>query len=57
MDKRERVDHLPTPTCSASMVRCLEEVGLELGSGAVSRASENHAFVDAQGDAYGLSLY
>lgn len=57
MDKGERVDpYDPTPTCAASMVRCLEEVGVELGSGAVSRASEDHAFVDAEGDPYGLSV-
>jgi hypothetical protein len=54
-DKREGVDRLPTP-CAASKGLCLEEVGVEFGSGAVSRASENLTFVDAEGDAYGLRV-
>lgn len=56
MNKRERVDRLPTPTCKASMVHGLGKVGVELGSGAVSCASEDHAFVDAEGDPYGLRV-
>lgn len=51
MDKREGVDRFPT-LCAASM----EKVGVELGSGAVSRASEDRAFIDAEGDAYVLRV-
>lgn len=39
-----------------SHVGALEEVGVELGSGAVSRASEDHAFVDAERDTNGSIL-
>lgn len=38
---------------AASMVRCLEEVDLELESGGVSRTPEDHAFVVAREDVCG----
>lgn len=41
---------------AASMVRCLEEVDLELESGGVSRIPEDHAFVVAREDVYGLKV-
>lgn len=51
MDRQEgRSGPLSHPVC------CLEEVGVELGSGAVSRASEDRAFIDAEGDAYVLRV-
>lgn len=41
---------------AVSMVRCLEEVDMELESGGVSRTPEGHAFVVAREDVYGPSI-
>lgn len=56
MDKIGRVGHLPTAMSAASMVRCLEEMDLELESGGVSRTPEDHAFEVAREDVYGLGV-
>lgn len=56
MDGQEGVGGPPTHPHVWSHVGALEEVGVELGSGAVSRASEDHAFVHAERDTNGSTL-
>lgn len=57
MDGQEGASGPPShPLVCSQYGALLEEVGMGLGSGAVSRASEDHAFVNAEGNPYGLSV-